>query len=181
MSVESYRESPGKFDSRTLSRKTLSRWTGRTAILWQKRQKGVLLFDTWLCQAVSRSMNNNDSCMIMLSCKPNTIMGLLRFDTGFWDMGLGHGIWDVGLRHGIWTWDFLMYLDMGCICNWICILLDSCFHLHLDMCSYLVYVDVSVFGYWALDMAVSCLLPDACTTSTFPKAAGKKKTRYPSG
>ena len=25
-----YRESPGKFDSRTLSRETLSRWTGRT-------------------------------------------------------------------------------------------------------------------------------------------------------
>ena len=29
MSVDLYRESPGKFDSRTLSRKTLSRWTGR--------------------------------------------------------------------------------------------------------------------------------------------------------
>ena len=29
MSVEFYRESAGKFDSRTLSRKTLSRWTGR--------------------------------------------------------------------------------------------------------------------------------------------------------
>ena len=29
MSNEFYRESPGKFDSRTLSRKTLSRWTGR--------------------------------------------------------------------------------------------------------------------------------------------------------
>ena len=28
MSVELYRESAGKFDSRTLSRKTLSRWTG---------------------------------------------------------------------------------------------------------------------------------------------------------
>ena len=30
MSVEFYRESPGKFDSKTLSRETLSRWTGRT-------------------------------------------------------------------------------------------------------------------------------------------------------
>ena len=30
MSIESYRESPGKFDSRTLSRKTLSRRTGRS-------------------------------------------------------------------------------------------------------------------------------------------------------
>ena len=32
MSVESYRESPGKFDSRTLNRKTLNRWTGRTSV-----------------------------------------------------------------------------------------------------------------------------------------------------
>ena len=30
MSVEFYRESPGKFDPRTFNRKTLSRWTGRT-------------------------------------------------------------------------------------------------------------------------------------------------------
>ena len=30
MSVEFYRESPGEFDSRTLDRKTLNRWTGRT-------------------------------------------------------------------------------------------------------------------------------------------------------
>ena len=30
MSVEFYGESPGKFDSRTLNRKTLNRWTGRT-------------------------------------------------------------------------------------------------------------------------------------------------------
>ena len=29
MSVSLYRGSPGKFDSRTLSRETLSRWTGR--------------------------------------------------------------------------------------------------------------------------------------------------------
>ena len=35
MSVESYRESPGKFDSRTLSRETLSRWTGRMNIAAQ--------------------------------------------------------------------------------------------------------------------------------------------------
>ena len=32
MSVEFDRESPGKFDSRTLSRETLSRWTGRIYI-----------------------------------------------------------------------------------------------------------------------------------------------------
>ena len=32
MSVELFRASPGKFDSRTLSRETLSRWTGRTII-----------------------------------------------------------------------------------------------------------------------------------------------------
>ena len=32
MSVQFYRGSPGKFDSRTLSRETLSRWTGRIII-----------------------------------------------------------------------------------------------------------------------------------------------------
>ena len=32
MSVELYRESPGKFDSRTLSRTTLNRWTGRSKL-----------------------------------------------------------------------------------------------------------------------------------------------------
>ena len=32
MSVEFYRESPGMFDSRTLNRETLSRWTGRTLV-----------------------------------------------------------------------------------------------------------------------------------------------------
>ena len=32
MPVEFYRESPGKFDSRTLGRETLSRWTGRIII-----------------------------------------------------------------------------------------------------------------------------------------------------
>ena len=34
MSVEFYRESLGTFDSRTRSRETLSRWTGRT---WEER------------------------------------------------------------------------------------------------------------------------------------------------
>ena len=33
MSVEIHRESPGKFNSRTLNRKTLSRWTGRNHIV----------------------------------------------------------------------------------------------------------------------------------------------------
>ena len=33
ISIEFDRESPGKFDSRTLSRETLSRWTGRR--IWQ--------------------------------------------------------------------------------------------------------------------------------------------------
>ena len=37
MSVEFYRESPGKFDSRTLNRESLSRWTGRTL----RRQQGL--------------------------------------------------------------------------------------------------------------------------------------------
>ena len=37
MSVEFYRESPGKFDSRTLNRKTLNRWTGRNAAWLEKK------------------------------------------------------------------------------------------------------------------------------------------------
>ena len=40
MSVEFYRGSPGKFDSRTLNRKTLSRWTGRNGV-----NANVMLFD----------------------------------------------------------------------------------------------------------------------------------------
>ena len=35
MSVEFYRGSPGKFDSRTLGRKALSRWTGRITLALQ--------------------------------------------------------------------------------------------------------------------------------------------------
>ena len=34
MSVEFYRESPGKFDSRTLNRKTLNKWPGRKCLGW---------------------------------------------------------------------------------------------------------------------------------------------------
>ena len=33
MSVEFYRESPEKFDSRTPNRKTLDRWTGRNGVI----------------------------------------------------------------------------------------------------------------------------------------------------
>ena len=37
MSVEMYRESPGKFDSMTLNRTTLSRWTGRSYTAAEER------------------------------------------------------------------------------------------------------------------------------------------------
>ena len=36
MSVEFYRKSPGKFDSRTLNRTTLNRWTGRRPVAPQQ-------------------------------------------------------------------------------------------------------------------------------------------------
>ena len=39
MSVEFYRESPGKFDSRTLNRKTLDRWTGRRQTYKTKQKR----------------------------------------------------------------------------------------------------------------------------------------------
>ena len=39
MSVEFYRESPGKFDSRTLNGETLSRWTGRSNVRYRAVNK----------------------------------------------------------------------------------------------------------------------------------------------
>ena len=45
MSVELYRESPGSFDSSTLNRKTLNRWTGRMCVTFSmKRSLGLGLF-----------------------------------------------------------------------------------------------------------------------------------------
>ena len=41
MSVEYYRESPGKFDPRTLNRDTLRRWTGRTPVLPERHLDGA--------------------------------------------------------------------------------------------------------------------------------------------
>ena len=43
MSVEFYRESPGKFDSKALSRETLSRWTGRTVIFHNFKSRSFKL------------------------------------------------------------------------------------------------------------------------------------------
>ena len=55
MSVEFYRGSPGKFDSRTLSRETLGRWTGRTRLIGAG---SVRVYNSpqprslWLCVAI---------------------------------------------------------------------------------------------------------------------------------
>ena len=58
MSVEFYRESPGKFDSRTLNRETLSRWTGRMTTGHRLSCKESLRFDTYALSsyALTRSM-----------------------------------------------------------------------------------------------------------------------------
>ena len=53
MSVEFYRESPGKFDSRTLNRKTLNMWTGRMPLLCN-------LYATW-SESVRLSYNSSNS------------------------------------------------------------------------------------------------------------------------
>ena len=48
MPVEFDRGSPGKFDSRTLNRKTLNRWTGRTTICivdTGRAANNVMLYD----------------------------------------------------------------------------------------------------------------------------------------
>ena len=50
MSVEFYRESPGKFDSRTLSRETLSRWTGRKENCFSKGRVPVLALKNIISQ-----------------------------------------------------------------------------------------------------------------------------------
>ena len=49
MSVELYRESPGKFDSRTLSRETLSRWTGHVYVyiyiyMYRYRERDIPIY-----------------------------------------------------------------------------------------------------------------------------------------
>ena len=59
-----YRESPGKFDSRTLSRETLSRWTGRRALHVRARAQNVAIsyFDAeaqirnMICRKLSLSL-----------------------------------------------------------------------------------------------------------------------------
>ena len=43
MPVEFYKGSPGKFDPRTLNRKTLTRWTGRTTTYY------IILYNIVLC------------------------------------------------------------------------------------------------------------------------------------
>ena len=53
MSVEFDRESPGKFDSRTLKRKTLSRWTGRSS----NNSNSIDVFDS-----NNSNNSNSDSC-----------------------------------------------------------------------------------------------------------------------
>ena len=51
MSVAFYRESPGKFDSRTLNRKTLNRWTGRTRARARARAHARLTSRVTRCKA----------------------------------------------------------------------------------------------------------------------------------
>ena len=57
MSVEFDRGSPGKFDSRTLNRETLDRWTGRRLyqIIVKERARGLSAAGprTWLLQVTT--------------------------------------------------------------------------------------------------------------------------------
>ena len=54
MSVEIYRGSPGKFDSRTLSRETLDGWTGRIVSMhrqsWSVIYAGLVLYGRCLAR-----------------------------------------------------------------------------------------------------------------------------------
>ena len=77
MSVESYRGSPGKFDSRTLNMKTLNRWTGRSRRpetdpdpLEEKLPErewpvpGSLSSDRWRVSSYSASSRHRCGCFI---------------------------------------------------------------------------------------------------------------------
>ena len=64
MSVEFHGESPAKFDSRTLSRETLNRWTGRKSTHLHLRYYYImiiclLLITTTTTTATTTTTNNN--------------------------------------------------------------------------------------------------------------------------
>ena len=61
MSVELYRGSPGKFDSRTLDRKTLSRWTRRSNSLRHGVARGVQYAALNTNTTRTNTNNNNNS------------------------------------------------------------------------------------------------------------------------
>ena len=83
MSVEFYRESPGKFDSRTLSRKTLNRWTGRNRLVFhhvgthhRARNQQTMNLKTMVCKSLFIKAKQRNH--IYFACFP-TQLSLLRF------------------------------------------------------------------------------------------------------
>ena len=67
MSVEFYRESSVKFDSRTLRRETLSRWTGRShALRYTDPEEGMYLIN---CQyGPDTETNTKNTCIYTCVC-----------------------------------------------------------------------------------------------------------------
>ena len=79
MSVEFYRESPGKFDSMNLNMKTLNRWTGRIISPFVK-----LLILLWFIACVFAAY----ACFMCLFCcfvRGLTIGGVCTFSLFFPD------------------------------------------------------------------------------------------------
>ena len=72
MSVEIYRGSPGKFDSRTLRRKTLNRWTGRN---------GVTAFVVFLTEVLfgNQSVKSYQNLAILRTCFTNNQSTIITF------------------------------------------------------------------------------------------------------
>ena len=60
-------ESPGKFDSRTLSRKTLIRWTGRIPIIIIIVVIVIIIIITISSIGIMVAINNNHMMMMMIS------------------------------------------------------------------------------------------------------------------
>ena len=79
MSIESYRESPGKFDSRTLSRETLSRWTGRKSSKGGFSKRGH-------ARAIRKATSESFACYSHTHC----VFGLRRKSELVAEVGLAH-------------------------------------------------------------------------------------------
>ena len=95
MSVEFYRGSPGKFDSRTLNRVTLKKWTGRISTeLWFGSAQGLCFCSVPIPRGI-RFVNDNSCCYIHIRIYSHIMVIILH--SGF---GADFGKRRVETKHG---------------------------------------------------------------------------------